>query len=226
MNGMVGLRLPVPDLKPPQGWEPSLLTGFNRIYNHSLSPDGKSIAFIWNYDEFSDIYLMPVEGGWPERLTFERRARQYWWDDIPRWSPDGKWLVYDSESMSFVVPITGGTPKKITDFASRATTAHWLPDSHGLILSVEHEESEKILLTDKQGSWPYELAAGTVTTVIRTFTYGNGSLCSTPFNHLNRSDIDLGEVATGQHRSLTGALKQKNLSPCWSHNGLKIAFSF
>ncbi len=215
-----------PDLKPPQGWDMSLLTGFNRIYNHSLSPDGKYIAFIWNHDEFSDIYLMSVVGGWPERLTFERRARQYWWDDIPRWSPDGKWLVFDSGKHVFVVPITGGTPKKITDFASRATTAHWLPDSHGLILSVEHEESEKILLTDKLGSWPYELAAGPGDNRDPEPSPDGKwvAYVQRPFNDLNRLDVHLVDVASGQHRLLVGAPKQKNFSPRWSHGGTKIAF--
>ncbi len=218
--------LPRPDLKPPEGWDQSLLISINRIYNHGLSPDGSRIAFIWNRDEFSDIYIMPVEGGWPERLTFERRARQYWWDDIPRWSPDGKWLAYDSERHVYVVATSGGLPRKITDFASRATTAHWLPDSHGLILSVEHEESEKILLTDKLGSWPYELAAGPGDNRDPEPS-PDGKLVAyvqRPFNDLNRLDIQIVDVSNSQSRLIAGTAKQKNFSPRWSHSGRLLAF--
>ena len=34
-----------------------------------FSPDGKSIAFTGNYDGNPDVYVIPVGGGFPERLT-------------------------------------------------------------------------------------------------------------------------------------------------------------
>ena len=80
--------LPLPEHRPPEGWDLTLLTGENRIYNHSLSPNGKTIAFICNHEHWAEVYTLPVSGGWPSRLTINRTAIQYWWDEVPRWSPD------------------------------------------------------------------------------------------------------------------------------------------
>src|SRR5262245_28992717 len=35
-----------------------------------LSPDGKTIAFTGQYDGNTEVYVIPVEGGTPKRLTF------------------------------------------------------------------------------------------------------------------------------------------------------------
>jgi hypothetical protein len=66
--------MPRPDLKPPEGWSLSLITAVNRPRNHRLSPDGKWIAFIWDREDLSDIYLMPSAGGWPHRISTSRPA--------------------------------------------------------------------------------------------------------------------------------------------------------
>jgi Periplasmic component of the Tol biopolymer transport system len=35
-----------------------------------FSPDGKQIAFTGQYDGNTEVFVMPVEGGEPKRLTF------------------------------------------------------------------------------------------------------------------------------------------------------------
>jgi hypothetical protein len=91
-QGLPALRRP--DLKPPEGWDLRLVTGVNRIRNHSLSPDGKTIAFIWDREGQSDVYTLPASGGWPARISFERKAVAYWADEIPHWSPDSAELAF------------------------------------------------------------------------------------------------------------------------------------
>ena len=54
------------------------------------SPDGKWIAYSdWN--DSSDIWIIPVTGGEPRRVTTDP-AR----DILPRWSPDGKRILFVS----------------------------------------------------------------------------------------------------------------------------------
>src|SRR5690606_33448988 len=72
--------LPRPDLKPPEGWSLPLIIGVNRVRNHRLSPDGETIAFIWDREDLSDVYVMPAAGGWPQRISMERALVAYWSD--------------------------------------------------------------------------------------------------------------------------------------------------
>ncbi|HSK87529.1 MAG TPA: hypothetical protein VK880_04190, partial [Anaerolineales bacterium] len=52
-NGWPSIKRP--DLKPPEGWNLSLLTSLERIRSHALSPDGKAIAYIKDGESLSDV---------------------------------------------------------------------------------------------------------------------------------------------------------------------------
>ncbi|MDX2153831.1 MAG: S41 family peptidase [Bryobacteraceae bacterium] len=53
----------------------------------SFSPDGKTIAFVANYEGPSEVYTMPATGGLPTRRTFWGNA------SVAGWTPDSKLLV-------------------------------------------------------------------------------------------------------------------------------------
>ncbi|MEK7486594.1 MAG: PDZ domain-containing protein, partial [Planctomycetota bacterium] len=59
----------------------------------SLSPDGKTIAFIGKVHGSLDIYSIPVDGGDPERLTY--LGKQF---STVGWMPDGKSLFFASNA--------------------------------------------------------------------------------------------------------------------------------
>ncbi|WP_273021409.1 S41 family peptidase [Rheinheimera sp.] len=57
-----------------------------------LSPDGKQLAFVADYDGASEIYLMPVAGGVAKRISYENsRVR------IQQWLADGR-VLYATDS--------------------------------------------------------------------------------------------------------------------------------
>ncbi len=73
-----------------------------------FSPDGKTIAFTGQYDGNTEIYLMPVGGGTPKRLTFTATLGR---DDVAdrmgpnnitmTWLHDNKTIVFRSRMNSF-----------------------------------------------------------------------------------------------------------------------------
>ncbi|MCJ7434347.1 MAG: hypothetical protein MUO77_12740, partial [Anaerolineales bacterium] len=219
--------LPRPDLKPPKGWSISLITSLERIRSHALSPDGKSIAFIKDGESLSDVYLLPSNGGWPARITTNRPLAPYWDDEIPEWSPDGKWLAFGIKDHVHIVPREGGLPKKITDFTTAASGPRWMPDSNRMIITVERNDVDQLLLTDRDGSWPRALTTDTIGDHwdARPSPDGKSIVYNLrPFDDLNRLDIILLEIATGKSVTLYGKPSTRAMSPKWSPDGQWIAF--
>ncbi|MEO6786065.1 MAG: PDZ domain-containing protein, partial [Chthoniobacteraceae bacterium] len=81
-----------------------------------FSPDGREIAFTANYDGAESIYVMPVSGGEPRRVTFAGAG-----DRMVCWWPDGQSIVFASRRESFTdrvgqffrVNAKGGLPEKL-----------------------------------------------------------------------------------------------------------------
>ena len=53
----------------------------------AISPDGQTVAFSAEYEGPTDVYTMPVEGGLPQRRTWDGDAA------VAGWTPDGRVLV-------------------------------------------------------------------------------------------------------------------------------------
>ena len=53
----------------------------------TISPDGKNVAFLADYEGPSEVYTMPIAGGLPQRRSWEGSA-------VPAgWAPDGRLLI-------------------------------------------------------------------------------------------------------------------------------------
>ncbi len=86
-----------------------LTTGTSSFASPSISPDGKKIAFSVGEPSESNIFVMPIEGGQIQQLTFLH------WDNYgPVWSPDGKKIAFGSNQTGapkvWKVNASGGTP--------------------------------------------------------------------------------------------------------------------
>lgn len=223
-NGWPSLKRP--DLKPPAGLNLSLLTSLERIRSHALSSQG-DIVYIKDGETLSDVFTMSANGGWPSRITTERPLAAYWDDETPEWSPDGNWLTFGINGHVHIVPRTGGLPKKITDFAASASGARWMPDSKGLIVTVERNDTDQLLLTDYEGSWPRALTTDAIGDHWDARPSPDGKFILfnlRRFDDLNRLDIVLLEIATGKQVTLYGKPSTRALSPNWSPDGKWISF--
>jgi dipeptidyl aminopeptidase/acylaminoacyl peptidase len=218
---------PRPDIRPPEGWSLPLITSVSRPRTHAASPDGTRIAFFWDRTDASNLYMLSPAGGWPVSLTPDREPRPYWFDDAPQWSPDGRWLAFTDKGHSWIVSVSGGLPRKISSFTTRAGSPRWMPDSHHLVVTVERDERQRILLTDKDGAWPQPVSQGPghdfnpqPSPDGRWVAYLHG-----PLDDLDRADIMLADLQTGTVRALTGTPGREDTTPYWSPDGRRLAYT-
>ncbi|MBI5951338.1 MAG: S9 family peptidase [Chloroflexi bacterium] len=223
-NGWPSIKRP--DLKPPEGWNLSLITSLERIRSHSLSSQGQ-IACIKDGETLSDVFTLPASGGWLSRVSTDRNLVAYWDDEIPEWSPDGNWLAFCIRGHVHIAPASGGLSKKITDFTSAASAPRWMPDSIGLIVTVERNDADQLLLTDRDGSWPRALTTDSVGDHWDPRPSPDGKFILfnlRRFDDLNRLDIVLLEIATGQQITLYGKPSTRTSSAKWSPDGKWVSF--
>jgi tricorn protease len=80
--------------------------------NPQLSPDGRQLAFSADYAGNADVYVVPVDGGEPTRLTWHPGP-----DFVQGWTPDGARVLFTSTRATaapaptpsfWTVPATGG----------------------------------------------------------------------------------------------------------------------
>ena len=97
--------------------------------NARISPDGKWIAFNGNYDGVNAVYVIPVEGGMPKRLTFDGGRTT-----VIGWTPDSKNVIIVSdfelfsawERKAYTVSLEGGYPQPLP--LPRAVYLSFSPD--------------------------------------------------------------------------------------------------
>ncbi|MGC8668456.1 MAG: S41 family peptidase [Chthonomonadales bacterium] len=104
----------------------------------SLSPDGKTLCFTY----LGDLWTVATAGGTATRLTVNEAQSAY-----SRWSPDGRWIAfasnrYNSSTPSggyalnydiFVIPATGGEPRRITYYTDNDFPSDWSPDGSRIL---------------------------------------------------------------------------------------------
>ena len=116
-----------------KGGEPTVIdTGSNVHCNndHGISPDGKWLVISDGSqpDHQSSIYILPIEGGTPRRVT--TKSPSYWHG----WSPDGKTLAYpgqrNGEFDIYTISVDGGEEKQLTTAIGLDDGSEYTPDGN------------------------------------------------------------------------------------------------
>jgi len=118
-----------------------------------VSPDGEDIVF----DLLGDLYLMPIAGGEARALTSGLK-----WDMQPRFSPDGKHIVFTSDRGGgdniWVMKRDGSDPKQLTEERFRLLNSPvWSPDGE-YIAARRHYTSTRSLGAGE--IWLYHRSGG------------------------------------------------------------------
>lgn len=121
-----------------------------RVGDPQISPDGKTVAYVVTVVDKeanrtnSDIWLVPVTGGAATQLTNSPKH-----DRHPRWSPDGKSILFESNrngSMQlYLINVSAGETRQLTNLSTEATGAVWSRDGKRIafVSAVFPEFSDK-----------------------------------------------------------------------------------
>ncbi|MBN9690032.1 MAG: S9 family peptidase [Verrucomicrobia bacterium] len=109
------------------------LIACQRLLEPVPSPDGRWVVYVVGVPSLeenrvnSDLWIVPAEGGTPRQLT--RGPRH---DRHPTWSPDGRWIAFESNRSGafqvYVIPADGGEARALTSLSTEATQPVWSPD--------------------------------------------------------------------------------------------------
>jgi Tol biopolymer transport system component len=119
-----------------------------------VSPDGKTVVF----DLLGDLYTVPISGGDAQRLTSGRA-----WDYQPRFSPDGKKLLFTSDRGGtdnlWLAKADGTEPEKFTEEKDKVTNCGaWSADGDYIVAKRRLTDQSSIGTTEL---WIYHRTGGT-----------------------------------------------------------------
>ncbi len=136
-------------------------TGFaTRINNdHGISPDGKLLAISDSTkDRKSVIYILPIEGGEPRRVT--KNMPSYWHG----WSPDGKTLTYCGERGGkfdiYTIPVEGGEETRLTQGEGHNDGPEYSPDGQYIYFNSSRSGTMQVWRMKPDGTALEQITSG------------------------------------------------------------------
>lgn len=132
---------------------------FLRVSDAQISPDGFWVAYVVTKVDLdankssSNLWLADVAGkNPPKRLTSTDKK-----DRHPRWSPDGKRILFESsrsgETQLWTIDIRGGEARQITNLATEASGAIWSADGKNIaFVSTIYPEFSKLAFKESDAA--------------------------------------------------------------------------
>lgn len=118
------------------------LLAVKTVTDPQVSPDGRWVVYVVSELDRStdktnsDLWLVPVAGGEPKRLTTAPGA-----DNHPRWSPDGRTIAFTSDRGSstqvWLLPIDGGEARPLTKLPIDVSGPLWSPRGDTLVFAAQ-----------------------------------------------------------------------------------------
>ena len=202
------------------------------VADPQMAPDGSQVAFVRvtvndKSDQYeSNLWIAKADGSEPPRqLTSGTR------DTTPRWSPDGTRLAFtrsiDKDGKPqppqiYVMPMSGGEPRAITEIPRGASAPEWSPDSSTIAFSATARPEE---LMPKSGEKPRESDVR----VISEAVYRANGISGSGFVDRERPSqiwtvvVPAPDAAPAAPRRVTsGEFPANNVR--WSHDGSQITF--
>ena len=122
------------------------------VSDPQISPDGKTIVVVVGRQNLEEdraereLVQVDISSGAQHGLTFERKTA-----GSPRWSPSGDRLAFtandgtgkDARPQIFILPMSGGEARKITEAPNGIEQFAWRPDGHEIAYVSPDEPENK-----------------------------------------------------------------------------------
>jgi TolB protein len=225
------LRLPMAGGKPT-----TIDTGFaDRCNNdHGISPDGTRLAISDQSQEkhSSSVYIVPIEGGTPHRIT--HMSPSYWHG----WSPDGKTLAFvgqrNGEFDIYTIPAAGGDETRLTTAKGLDDGPEYSPDGRYIYFNSERTGTMQIwrmrsdgteqeqVTSDEFNNWFPHISPDGIWMVFLSYT-------KDVLGHPENKDVMLRLMPVNGEKSIVVLAKlfggQGTINvPSWSPDSLRLAF--
>ena len=129
------------------------------------SPDGRAIAFVREFGDSDQLYVLDSVGGTPRRIAAQLRGTS----GFPDWSPDGKSILftaganYEHEGVYIIGADGSGLRALLSDSVNEYRYPSWAPDGKQFTVATWSPSGSAILVVElASGSRRQVLAADTV----------------------------------------------------------------
>ena len=102
----------------------SLIQPGDYVLGPAVAKDGR-IAYARLVDGKANIFVADADGRNPRRVSTGN------WDDLPIWSPDGRWIALSRDANGLdvvIVPSDSGAERVVADTPASEMATGWLPD--------------------------------------------------------------------------------------------------
>ena len=190
------------------------LTGHNGI---SLT----KLAFVGDVTGHREIYVCDYDGYNVRPLTKDKDIAI-----LPRWSPDGKKIVYNSYKqggpMLYLKNLTSGSTRRISGRSGLNIGASWTPNGREIALTMSHKGNPDIFTIDLKGKILKQLVKHWGIDVSPSFS-PSGDKIAFVSNRSGSPQIYILDIGSGSVERLTYEGRY-NTSPSWSSRD-QIAFA-
>ena len=150
-------RFPIPAAA---GAPQQLIFSAMRDVDARYSPDGKNIAFASMRGGPMDLWICAQDGANPRQMTFF--ADQSHYTGSPNWSPDGRWIAFDTSTQEdpssiYVLDVLGGQPKRLTKHGSDDNVPSWSRDGHWIYFTSDRGGPRNLWKMPASGGAPVQV---------------------------------------------------------------------
>jgi DNA-binding winged helix-turn-helix (wHTH) protein len=136
-----------------------VIDGHDSVAGPQPSPDGKKLVFTAGRMDSMEVWICNADGSSPQQLTNMGRT------GTPRWSPDGRWIAFDSDgrfgrSAIYIVSANGGHVQAVVADESNNSVPSWSRDGKYIYFASNRGEgwgADQLWKVPVEGGQPVQI---------------------------------------------------------------------